>query len=43
MREVDRGASDRTPLIALTSVTLALGAFVVVVAGIALVLYLVFK
>ena len=43
MREVDRGASDRTPMLALTGVTLAVGAFVIVVAGIALVLYLVLK
>jgi hypothetical protein len=42
-REVDRGASDRTPALALAGVTLVVGAVVVVIAGIALVFYLVFK
>jgi len=42
-REAERGASDRTPALALTGVTIAVGAVVVVIAGIALVVYLVFK
>jgi hypothetical protein len=42
-REAERGASDRTPAIALTGVTLVVGAVVVVIAAIALVLYFVFK
>ena len=42
-REVDRGASDRTPALALTGVTLVVAGVVAVIAGVALVLYLVFK
>jgi hypothetical protein len=42
-REVDRGASDRTPALALTAVALVVGAVVLVIAGVALVLYLIFK
>jgi hypothetical protein len=42
-REVDRGASDRTPALALTGVVVVVGAVVLVIAGVALVLYLVFK
>ena len=42
-REAERGASDRTPALALTGVTLVVGAVVVVIASIALVAYLVFK
>jgi hypothetical protein len=42
-READRGYSERTPAIALTGVTIAVGAVVVVIAAIALVFYFVFK
>ncbi len=42
-REAERGASDRTPALALTGVTLAVAAVVVVLAGLVLVVYLVFK
>jgi hypothetical protein len=38
-KEADRGRSDRTPAIALTGVTLAVGAVVVVLAGIVLIVY----
>jgi hypothetical protein len=38
-KEADRGRSDRTPWIALTGVTLAVGVFVAVVAVAALILY----
>ena len=43
VREVDRGASDRTPALALTGVALVVGSVVLVIAGVALVLYLIFK
>ena len=42
-REAERGASDRTPALALTAVTLVVGSVVLVIAGVALVLYLIFK
>ncbi|HEY3184570.1 MAG TPA: hypothetical protein VGJ77_17145 [Gaiellaceae bacterium] len=42
-REAERGASDRTPAIALTGVTLAVGAVVVVISAIVLVVYFVAK
>jgi hypothetical protein len=42
-READRGYSERTPAIALTGVTIAVGAVVVVIAAIALVFYFIFK
>jgi len=42
-REAERGASERTPMIALTGVTIAVGAVVIVIATIALVVYFVFK
>jgi hypothetical protein len=38
-KEADRGRSERTPWIALTGVTLAVGAFVLVIAVAALILY----
>ena len=38
-KEADRGRSERTPWIALTGVTLAVGAVVVVIAAAALILY----
>jgi hypothetical protein len=41
MHEVERGASPRTPLIALTGVTLVVGIVVVVILAIALTLYFV--
>jgi hypothetical protein len=42
-QEAERGESERTPVIALTGVTLTVGAVVVVIAAIALVVYFVFK
>jgi hypothetical protein len=42
-READRGFSERTPVIALTGVTLAVAAVVIVIAAIALVVYFVAK
>jgi hypothetical protein len=42
-REAERGASDRTPAIALTGVTLVVAAVVVVIAAIALIVYFVAK
>ena len=41
VREADRGASPRTPLIALTGVTVVVGIVVVVILAIALTLYFV--
>ena len=41
VQEAQRGASPRTPLIALTGVTLVVGAVVVVILAIALTLYFV--
>ncbi|HEY6962069.1 MAG TPA: hypothetical protein VI408_09305 [Gaiellaceae bacterium] len=38
-KEAQRGRSERTPWIALTGVTIAVGAFVVVVVAAALILY----
>jgi len=38
-KEADRGRSERTPWIALTGVTIAVGAFVLVVVAAALLLY----
>jgi hypothetical protein len=42
-REAQHGESERTPLIALTGVTLAVGAVAGVIITVALVLYFVFK
>ena len=43
VREAEAGESERTPAIALTGVTLAVGALAGVIIAIALVLYFVFK
>jgi hypothetical protein len=43
VREAERGASDRTPAIALTGVVLVVGALVLAITAIALVLYFVFE
>jgi cell division protein FtsX len=40
--EADRGRSERTPLIALTGVTVAIGVVVAILVAIALILYFVF-
>jgi hypothetical protein len=42
-READRGYSERTPVIALTGVTIAVAVVVLVIAAIALILYFAFK
>jgi len=42
-REAQRGASDRTPALALTGVALVVGAVAGTIAVVALVLYLIFK
>jgi hypothetical protein len=42
-REAEHGSSDRTPVIALTGVTLAVAALVAIPLTVALVLYLVLK
>jgi hypothetical protein len=42
-REVQRGASDRTPALALTGVTLVVGVVAGAIIVLALVLYLIFK
>lgn len=39
VKEAQRGRSERTPWIALTGVTIAVGAFVLVVVAAALILY----
>jgi hypothetical protein len=41
VREAERGRSERTPWLALTGVTLAVGAFVAVVIAAALIVYFV--
>jgi hypothetical protein len=42
-REAERGASDRTPAIALTGVTLVVSGVVILITAIALILYFVFE
>jgi hypothetical protein len=42
-REAERGYSERTPAIALTGVTIAVAAIVVIISAIALVVYFVAK
>jgi hypothetical protein len=42
-REAQRGASDRTPALALTGVTLVVGVVAAAIIVLALVLYLIFK
>ena len=39
VEEVDRGRSERTPWLALTGVTIAVGALVVVILAVALIVY----
>jgi hypothetical protein len=41
VEEVDRGRSERTPWLALTGVTIAVGALVVVILAVALIVYFV--
>ena len=41
VREAERGRSERTPWLALTGVTLAVGGFVALVVAIALIVYFV--
>jgi hypothetical protein len=41
VKEVERGQSERTPWLALTGVTLVVGALVVVIVAVALIVYFV--
>jgi hypothetical protein len=43
VREAERGASDRTPALALTGVIVAVAAVVLAIMAIALILYFVFE